>query len=116
MTTTATHPAEWTTDGYCPYLLCLLLVPHAHPVCPDCGAVRYGNITCATCVTARGDDLNPHRLLPGLCPVCQQDHAETAPEWRCHVHGHAFVYDRSDEWQDHDGCPVEGCRQGGWTG
>ena len=37
-------------DGPCPFLGCLDTDWHAHPACPDCGAVRYGNICCATCV------------------------------------------------------------------
>jgi hypothetical protein len=36
-------------DGPCPFLTCLDSAPHDHPVCPDCGAVRYGNMFCATC-------------------------------------------------------------------
>lgn len=37
-------------DGACPFLTCLDTEWHAHPACPDCGAVRYGNAFCATCV------------------------------------------------------------------
>lgn len=36
-------------NGPCPYLLCLETGPHDHPICPECGAVRYGNIFCPTC-------------------------------------------------------------------
>jgi len=36
-------------DGVCPFLTCLLANPHDHGICPDCGAVRFGNISCATC-------------------------------------------------------------------
>ena len=36
-------------DGLCPFLLCLESGPHAHPICPECGAVRDGNINCPTC-------------------------------------------------------------------
>ena len=36
-------------DGPCPFLACLEAGPHDHPICPDCGAVRYGNLTCNTC-------------------------------------------------------------------
>lgn len=36
-------------DGYCPFLTCLKTGPHTHPVCPACGAVRYGNLFCTTC-------------------------------------------------------------------
>lgn len=37
-------------DGLCPFLTCADVGWHAHPACPDCGAVRYGNAFCATCV------------------------------------------------------------------
>lgn len=37
-------------NGPCPYLTCLKTEPHSHPVCPACGAVRYGNLQCATCL------------------------------------------------------------------
>lgn len=36
-------------DGSCPFLTCLETGPHVHPVCPECGAVRYGNIFCGEC-------------------------------------------------------------------
>jgi hypothetical protein len=36
-------------DGPCPFLTCLQTEPHDHPVCPDCGAVRWGNAYCETC-------------------------------------------------------------------
>ncbi len=36
-------------DGVCPFLLCQETGPHAHPVCPDCGVVRFGNMFCPTC-------------------------------------------------------------------
>ena len=36
-------------DGLCPFLTCLEEGPHSHPVCPTCGAVRYGNICCPEC-------------------------------------------------------------------
>lgn len=45
--------------GSCPYLLCLEAGPHDHPVCPQCGAVRYGNI---------------------YCPICRQYHATHDPD------------------------------------
>lgn len=51
------------TGATCPFLLCLVAEPHTHPACPDCGAVRYGNLHCATCRDLRGDDLNPHALV-----------------------------------------------------
>ncbi len=43
-------------DGPCPFLLCWELGPHDHPVCPSCGAVRYGNMLCATCQQGRRED------------------------------------------------------------
>jgi hypothetical protein len=36
-------------DGVCPFLMCLETGPHDHPICPKCGAVRYGNIGCPEC-------------------------------------------------------------------
>ena len=36
-------------EGPCPFLTCLETNPHEHEICPDCGAVRYGNLYCATC-------------------------------------------------------------------
>lgn len=53
---------EVVIPGSCPFLTCLVGQPHAHPVCPDCGAVRYGNAFCETCRDLRTDP-NPHRLL-----------------------------------------------------
>lgn len=40
-------------DGPCPFLLCMETGPHDHGVCPECGAVRYGNISCPTCRVLR---------------------------------------------------------------
>lgn len=52
------------TGQTCPYITCLVREPHTHPVCPDCGAVRYGNISCDTCrQLRRGAGLNPHTLI-----------------------------------------------------
>lgn len=50
------------TGVTCPFLLCVVTRPHTHPSCPACGAVRYGNLFCATCRVLRGDDINPHHL------------------------------------------------------
>ena len=36
-------------DGPCPFLLCLETGPHEHPICPECGAVRFGNLFCPRC-------------------------------------------------------------------
>lgn len=44
-----TEPKTMHFDGPCPFLLCLEDGPHDHPICPDCGAVRYGNMYCPTC-------------------------------------------------------------------
>lgn len=41
--------SDVTFDGACPFLTCLEEGPHSHPVCPDCGAVRWGNLFCPTC-------------------------------------------------------------------
>ncbi len=52
------------TGAACPFLFCLVAGPHTHPVCPVCGAVRYGNFDCAACRELRGGDANPHALIP----------------------------------------------------
>ena len=36
-------------QGPCAFLTCTARGPHSHPVCPDCGAVRFGNAFCTTC-------------------------------------------------------------------
>lgn len=38
-------------DGPCPFLTCPETGPHGHDVCPECDAVRFGNMCCRTCVT-----------------------------------------------------------------
>lgn len=38
-----------TFEGPCPFLTCFETSGHSHPVCPECCAVRYGNIFCPTC-------------------------------------------------------------------
>ena len=45
----ADYPEMMSFDGPCPFILCLATGPHEHPICPECGAVRYGNIGCDTC-------------------------------------------------------------------
>lgn len=47
---TISGPAAVFVDGSCPFLTCLDSGPHGHDVCPACGAVRFGNMFCATCV------------------------------------------------------------------
>ena len=37
------------SEGACPYLTCFRLRAHAHPICPACRAVWYGNAFCETC-------------------------------------------------------------------
>jgi len=37
-------------DGPCPFLACLIVAPHSHAVCPDCGAVNLGNLACNGCI------------------------------------------------------------------
>lgn len=41
-------------DGPCPFLLCQEVGPHKHPICPDCGAVAFGNLYCKRCRRERG--------------------------------------------------------------
>lgn len=40
---------ELRFEGPCPFLTCRETGPHSHPVCPNCGAVRFGNLVCPTC-------------------------------------------------------------------
>lgn len=40
--------------GPCPFLLCQEVGPHKHPICPDCGAVRFGNLYCKRCRREQG--------------------------------------------------------------
>ena len=54
---------RFETGRLCPFLGCRVEAAHEHPVCPACGAVRYGNMSCRACVAIRGEDPNPHRLL-----------------------------------------------------
>ena len=35
--------------GPCPFLTCTVSTPHAHPICPLCGAVKFGNLGCELC-------------------------------------------------------------------
>ena len=47
-----TKPAIKTSipfDDWCPFLLCLEDTPHVHNRCPECNAIRYGNLGCMTC-------------------------------------------------------------------
>lgn len=50
-------------DGPCPFLMCLETGPHDHPICPDCGAVRYGNLFCKTCRSHWPEQLQRFRSL-----------------------------------------------------
>lgn len=43
----------------CPFLMCLEPVPHEHPSCEICGAVRYGSMDCARCNEVRATNDNP---------------------------------------------------------
>jgi len=36
-------------NGACPFVTCLKVGKHSHPVCPVCGAVRFGNLSCDEC-------------------------------------------------------------------
>lgn len=47
-------------DGPCPMLTCLETEPHSHPVCPDCGAVDFGNWFCTTC---RENNMTEERVM-----------------------------------------------------
>jgi hypothetical protein len=53
-------------DGPCPFLTCLDTDVHAHPECPACGAVRYGNSFCPTCVSTWPDSAFKTDLLAVL--------------------------------------------------
>lgn len=57
------QPQTVLMKEWCPFLTCLLPVPHTHEVCPTCGAVRYGNIFCPTCFEHR--PTAPGRMIHG---------------------------------------------------
>lgn len=61
----AMPPTYITIDGYCPFLTCSEPSPHQHAVCPDCGAVRYGNMFCGTCVAHQEVERDALRLIGG---------------------------------------------------
>ncbi len=65
-------------DGPCPFLTCTDTEWHAHPACPACGAVRYGNLNCPTCVRCNDmmSDDTRRILLVQLGELC------------CDLHGH----------------------------
>lgn len=42
--------ASYAVGTNCPFLTCLSDGPHCHLSCKDCGAVRYGNLFCSTCL------------------------------------------------------------------
>lgn len=46
-------PLTFEADDYCPLLTCWAIGAHTHPVCDDCGAVNYGNVSCPTCRAER---------------------------------------------------------------
>ena len=48
-------PRSMHFDGPCPFLFCLEDRAHTHPICPSCGAVRYGNPFCAECQRHEGE-------------------------------------------------------------
>lgn len=71
-------PKKMHFFGPCPFLTCQETAPHDHDICPECGAVRYGNLFCNTCRQhARetyGLDL-PVLETPAEAPVSEVPHA-----------------------------------------
>jgi hypothetical protein len=55
-------------DGPCPLLTCFYTGPHSHPICPRCGAVGYGNLTCPVC---REHIMNRHHIRAWTCLECE---------------------------------------------
>jgi ribosomal protein L32 len=49
-------------DGPCMFLTCLKQEPHYHAVCPNCGAVRYGNLTCPECQDQAKNGIRKHEM------------------------------------------------------
>lgn len=49
--------------GLCPFTFCVETKPHDHEICPECGAVNYGNVGCATCYSQRERQLEEFRAL-----------------------------------------------------
>lgn len=50
MSGTISTPTSVFIDGPCPFLTCHDTGPHGHDICPECGAVAFGNAFCGTCV------------------------------------------------------------------
>lgn len=44
-----TSTNTYHADGPCPLLTCLETGLHDHPVCPECGALDFGNFHCQEC-------------------------------------------------------------------
>lgn len=40
-------------EGLCPFITCIEHRAHSHTICPECHAVRYGNMHCEHCRTMR---------------------------------------------------------------
>jgi hypothetical protein len=53
----------WHSDGPCPFLTCLQTEPHDHPICPECRAVKWGNMFCKTCRSHWPVTLQPLRTI-----------------------------------------------------
>jgi len=51
-----TDPKRLTFFASCPFLFCNRPLPHSHGICPSCEAVRFGNVSCATCRELRPDE------------------------------------------------------------
>ena len=49
--------------GPCPFLTCTETGPHEHVCCPDCGAVRHGNMFCNTCIKEMDLDESTKEML-----------------------------------------------------
>ena len=54
-------------EGPCLFLLCDEQGPHSHPICADCGAVRFGNFSCPACSEERPAwNVAVTHLVPGF--------------------------------------------------
>lgn len=48
------HELVFSSGNECPFVLCNEDREHTHPICPECGALRYGNAWhCDTCSKER---------------------------------------------------------------
>ena len=66
---------SWTAQVFtwdCPFLSCIEDRPHRHSVCPSCGAVGFGNLSCHQCRLAHALKLDTVKIGDIEQPVIGQ--------------------------------------------